>query len=151
MKQLLIVISIPAVLFIIFVVYQSFSSFQRNELIKKTGFNIEGFRELNANSNCQDKSRNRLYLIDNKLVFWLVETSTCSLEHSNLYGLNVYDLKCQDIGGPLNSPTLCPGNAEYEDLFKKLINNKYKYHRGVYEGDDNLGLGTDHKVERLSL
>jgi len=100
---------------------------------------LEGFRELARNADCVDLSNN-LFLINNEMVFWMVEGSCADASYKyTLFGKNPDEILCREfdsIAGP-NSECF---NEDYKELFQKIIDNKY---------NDDLGLGTDYKVTEI--
>lgn len=92
-----------------------------------------------TNAMCAD-TMNDIYVIDDEFAFWVRSGSYCA---DASYAFTLYDLVTGDIlcsvhdsiGGPQET---CKSN--YQDLFDILKSNT---------GEEDLGLGTDHKVEKV--
>lgn len=102
---------------------------------------LEAFKVQARSAGCSDR-KNRLFLIDSKLVFWEV-AGNCP---DGSYGLILYDKSnhqalCSlrdSIAGPIRTIN----DSKYESLFDVIIQNLK---------ESNLGLSPDHIVEEISL
>jgi len=97
------------------------------------------FKAMAGASVCVDR-RNRLFLIDDRLVFWDRESNVCfdALYSLTLYGRSVDTVLCErhDAVGEGNV-TNCPYEA-YRDTFQRIITSL---------DDPTLGLGPEHTVQ----
>jgi hypothetical protein len=97
------------------------------------------FKAMARASDCADR-RNRLFLIDDRLVFWDRESNACidALYSLTLYGSSVDTVLCERhdaVGG--GNITNCPYDA-YRDTFQTIITSL---------DDPTLGLGPEHTVQ----
>jgi hypothetical protein len=103
---------------------------------------LEPFRALARNSTCADK-KNRLFLIDEQIVFWDRASTCADASYSQvLYDSTVDRVVCQNqdsIAGPQRT---CDGGATYSSMFDVILDN--------LDAQD-LGLGKDHKVKPVDL
>ena len=104
--------------------------------------NLEPFRELARTADCADL-RNRLFLIDERLVFWDRESKCADATFSRaLYGRNVEHLMCRaedSIAGPRQS---CHDRECYATMFRTILSSLDK---------PDLGLGSAHSVEPVDF
>jgi hypothetical protein len=111
----------------------------------ETGVNAEidlpAFIELARNSSCAD-IRNRLFQIDNRLVFWdRVGNCPDNSYAQVLFGSNADDVRCyrsDSIAGPREE---C-ADARYRDLFYRILEHL---------DEPGLGLEPDHAVEEVKF
>jgi len=100
------------------------------------GIDLENFREMARNETWAN-IRNQLFVIDNKLVFWIVEGQRPDAGYGYfLFGNNTENIICSrtdSIGGPQE---ICNDN-NYRDLFHTMINNL---------NASDFGLGPTHQV-----
>jgi hypothetical protein len=104
--------------------------------------NLEPFKKLARESSCADV-RNRLFLIDNRMVFWDRE-ATCA---DAAYSQTLYDRKpdtvlcnlMDSIAGPQRA---CHGDAPSTNMFDIIVDNLDK---------TDLGLGPEHTVTPVSF
>lgn len=112
-----------------------------NCIYKETDSDLEIFKAQARSANCSDW-KNRLFLIDNELVFWEV-AGNCP---DGGYGLTLYDKKSHQIlcseHDSISGPRRTINNDKYRHLFESIIQNLE---------NPNLGLSSDHKVEEVSL
>lgn len=105
----------------------------------ETDPNLDIFIEKARCAVCSDRN-NRLFLIDNNLVFWHVE-GKCP---DGSYGLILYDKSSHQILCSLRDSIAGPmrtiKDSKYEFLFDIIIQNIE---------DPNLGLSSDYKVEEI--
>ena len=104
--------------------------------------NLEPFRELARKADCADRS-NRLFLIDEHLVFWDRESSCADAAYSRaLYGRTVSHLMClaeDSVAGPRQ---VCHDRDVYAEMFKIIVDNLDR---------EDLGLGTKHTVKPVEF
>ena len=83
---------------------------------------------------------NRLLLIDDELVFWDRRSSCCDRDyHQTLFGETPEQILC-DRYDAMGIPIMeCP-DPRYRDIFETIIDNL---------DEPDLGLGNDHRVERV--
>jgi hypothetical protein len=102
---------------------------------------LNPFVKMARGSVCADKW-NRLYLIDEKLVFWDRQGECADNSYAQtLYGKSPDEILClqhDSIAGPRKE---CR-DAKYAQLFETLI---------AHLGEPNLGLGPGHTARRLPL
>jgi hypothetical protein len=102
---------------------------------------LNPFVKMARGSVCADKW-NRLYLIDEKLVFWDRQGDCPDNSYAQtLYGKTPDEILCvqhDSIAGPRKE---CR-DPKYAELFETLIGHL---------GEPNLGLGTQHTARRLPL
>jgi hypothetical protein len=131
-KILYVVISLIILLFLILLFYVFY---QGDEL----SINIDDFKDLALNANCADKT-NDLFIIDNKMVLWIVEGNCSDASYSyTLFGNNSNIILCKEfdtIAGPRRE---CY-NDGYKDIFQIIIENI---------NTDNFGLGSNYKVKKI--
>lgn len=108
----------------------------------KTTINMDPFIAMAKASGCSDQS-NKLYTIDNSMVFWGVSGSNCP-DHSYklvLFGADtgkVYCKKNDSYGGPVEFVN----DSTYLVLFHTIITN---------QSDDKLGLDLTHSVVNVKF
>lgn len=104
------------------------------------GVNLAPFKAMARAADCSDK-RNRLYLIDDQMVFWDREGSCMdALFTLTLFGQTVSDVLCNrsdSIGGP--NATTCTDES-FRPMFETMISNL---------DDPALGLGPEHTVSDI--
>ncbi|MBI4708359.1 MAG: hypothetical protein HY761_10635 [Candidatus Omnitrophica bacterium] len=102
---------------------------------------IEAFKAQARRALCSDLI-NRLFLIDNKLVFWQVEGNCPDAG----YGLTLYDKKTHQIlcseHETIAGPRITINDENYRQLFYTINQNLE---------NPNLGLSSDHRVEEILL
>jgi hypothetical protein len=103
-----------------------------------SGIDLTAFKAMAASADCDD-IRNRLFLIDERMVFWDRE-GNCADGHYTLalFAETVDTFLCrrsESIGGP--NTTQCTVES-YRDMFETMIHNL---------DDPQLGLGPGHTVE----
>lgn len=103
-----------------------------------SGIDLTAFKAMAASADCDD-IRNRLFLIDERMVFWDRE-GNCADGHYTLalFAETVDTFLCrrsESIGGP--NTTQCTVES-YRDMFETIIHNL---------DDPQLGLGPGHTVE----
>lgn len=112
-----------------------------NCIYKEMDSDLEIFKSQARSAMCSDL-KNRLFLIDNKLVFWQVE-GNCP---DGGYGLILYDKSSHQIlcseRESIGGPRITINDDTYKQLFDTITQNLEK---------SNLGLSPDHNVEEISL
>jgi hypothetical protein len=100
-------------------------------------FDLAPFREMAKSAGCAD-IRNRLFLIDDQIVFWDIEGNCSDAAYNQtLFGTTPDQVLCifhDSIAGPVKD---CPDES-YQDLFDLMTANLDK---------PDLGLGPEHTVE----
>jgi len=104
-----------------------------------TGIDLTSFKSLARGDSCTN-IRNRLFLIDGKLVFW-DRAGNCSdaAYGETLFGSTISDTLCDfhdSIAGPIK---ICQDDR-YREMFDTIIVNLDK---------PDLGLGSRHKVQPI--
>jgi hypothetical protein len=104
----------------------------------RPAIDLEPFRELARNADCAD-TRNRLFLIDQRLVFWTRESSCSDAAFGHtLYRRTISNVICDlhdSIAGPMGD---CHGSGSDTALFDTMLKNL---------DEPDLGLGAAHSVE----
>jgi len=131
-KMLYVVIFVIILLFLILLFYV----FHEKD---KISINKDDFKDLALNANCADKT-NDLFIIDNKMVLWIVEGNCSDASYSyTLFGNNTSIILCKEfdtIAGPKRECF----NDDYKDIFQIIIENI---------DTNDFGLGLNHKVEKI--
>lgn len=100
---------------------------------------LEPFKALASKAECAD-IRNRLFLIDNKLVFWDRQGNCADHAYGQqLFGHHIDQVLCLYHDSLLGPMKRCY-DERYRALFETLIANLTKA---------NLGLASEHQVERI--
>ena len=100
---------------------------------------LTAFKAMAASADCDD-IRNRLFLIDERMVFWDREGSCADGHYTLVLAETVDTFLCErheSIGGP--NTTQCTVES-YRDMFETMIHNL---------DDPQLGLGPGHGVEPI--
>ncbi len=99
------------------------------------------FKNMAKNTTCAD-IKNKLYDIDNQIVFWAVEGNCPDASYSyTLFGKTPEEIICErydSIAGPIQD---C-NDESYMNIFQIIIDNL---------DSDNLGLNGTHKVTEISF
>jgi len=107
-----------------------------------TAINLEPFRELARNESCADV-RNRLFLIDRRMVFWTRESNCSDAAYGHtLYGRTVWHIICDvhdSIAGPQGD---CDDSGPDVELFDVMIQHL---------DDEDLGIGDMHRVDPIKF
>ena len=107
----------------------------------ETSLELEDFKDIARNAICGDITNN-LFVIDNKMVFWVVEGNCPDASYTyTLYGENpdkIYCKKYDSIAGPQEQ---C-NNEDYQEIFQIIIDNL---------DNDNLGLDENYKVTKVNF
>lgn len=104
----------------IFIIIISFNILSNNKL--STDIELSFFIKMAENkTDCSD-IRNELYLINDDIVFWIVEGSCSDASYSyTLYQDNTENILCQLFDSIAGPQEIC--NEEFQDLFRILTNN----------------------------
>jgi len=133
-RNLILIISLVVVLCIIVIFYFSFYHDIDDNSIDK-----DIFINMAKNSQCSDIN-NRLFLIDDQIVFWRKEGSCSDASYSyTLFGSSPNDILCEkfdSIAGPQEKYY----NENYKEIFYNIIENL---------DDKNLGLDANNKVTEI--
>ena len=134
MKTKYYLITIIVVILLISLIYFIFFNNKNEYTIE-----LDGFRELALNADCADLS-NDLFLINNEMVFWMVEGSCADASYKyTLFGNNPDDILCKEFD-TIAGPNIEYFNEDYKELFQIIIDNRY---------NDDLGLGSDYIVTEI--
>jgi hypothetical protein len=105
-----------------------------------SGIDLTAFKAMAASADCDD-IRNRLFLIDERMVFWDREGSCADGHYALVLFAETIDTyfceRHESIGGP--NETQCPVES-YRALFETMVHNL---------DDPQLGLGPGHTVEPI--
>jgi uncharacterized protein YpmB len=107
----------------------------------ETSIELDNFKDIARNATCSDITNN-LFVIDNKMVFWVVEGNCPDASYTyTLYGNNpdeIYCKKYDSIAGPQEQ---C-NNEDYQEIFQIITDNL---------DNDNLGLDENYKVTKVNF
>jgi uncharacterized protein YpmB len=107
----------------------------------ETSIELDNFKDIARNATCSDITNN-LFVIDNKMVFWVVEGKSPDASYTyTLYGNNpdeIYCKKYDSIAGPQEQ---C-NNEDYQEIFQIITDNL---------DNDNLGLDENYKVTKVNF
>jgi hypothetical protein len=136
LKSIIVISSIIIILMIIIGIYLIyFNETDENPI----DYNI--FKNMAKNTPCADIA-NKLYVIDNQIVFWAVEGNCPDASYSySLFGNTPEEIICKrydSIAGPIKE---C-NDESYMNIFQIIIDNL---------DSDNLGLNGTHKVTEISF
>jgi hypothetical protein len=132
-KYYLLIIIIVVILFIS-LIYFIFLNGKNEDTIE-----LESFRELARNVVCADLLNN-LFLIDNEMVFWMVEGSCADASYKyTLFGKNPDEVLCREFDTIVGPNREC-FNECYIEFFQKIIDNRY---------NNDLGSGLNNKVTKI--
>ena len=105
----------------------------------ETSIELNVFRDMANNATCSDIT-NKLFLIDNKNVFWIVEGNCPDASYSyTLFGTTPEDIICKlydSIAGPQEQ---CFDN-NFQEIFQIIVDNI---------NSDDLGLGNNHEISEI--
>ena len=96
----------------------------------ETSIELDDFKDIARNAICADITNN-LFVIDNEMVFWVVEGNCPDASYTyTLYGDNPDEIYCKKFDSIAGPQEQC-NNEDYQEIFYTIINNL---------NDDNLGL-----------
>jgi len=108
----------------------------------KENIDLEPFKKLAHESSCADVN-NRLFLIDNRFVFWDRDSKCADAAYSRtLYDRKPETVLCNlmdSIAGPQRG---CHGDAPSANMFDTIVDNRDK---------PDLGLGPEHTVAPITF
>ena len=135
MEKKILYVVLSVIILLIFLMLLFYVFYEKDEV----SINIDDFKDLALNANCADKI-NDLFIIDNKIVFWIVEGSCSDASYSyTLFGNNTDIILCKEfdtIAGPKRECF----DDNYEYIFQIIIENI---------NTNDFGLGLNHKVEKI--
>ena len=135
MEKKILYVVISVIILLLFLILLFYVFFEKDEV----SINIDDFKDLALNANCADQI-NDLFIIDNKLVLWIVEGNCSDASYSyTLFGNNTDIILCKEydtIAGPKRECF----DDDYKDIFQMIIENI---------NTDDFGLGINHKVEKI--
>ena len=132
----IIIISIVVILFIIVGIYIIYFYETDESFIE---LNI--FKNMAKNASCADIT-NKLFVIDNQMVFWSVEGNCPDASYTyTLYGRNPDEILCKKFDSIAGPQQRC-NNKDYQEIFQIIIDNL---------DADNLGLDNNHKVTEINF
>jgi uncharacterized protein YpmB len=107
----------------------------------ETSIELDNFKDIARNATCADITNN-LFIIDNKMVFWVVEGNCPDASYTyTLYGKSpdeIYCKKYDSIAGPQEK---C-NNDDYQEIFQIITDNL---------DANNLGLDENYKVTEVNI
>lgn len=107
----------------------------------RTPINVEPFREMARASGCADV-RNRLFLIDERLVFWDRAGNCADAAYAQVLFSDSVDHQLCHLQDSIAGPMRGCGDARYASMFDTITANADK---------PDLGLGPDHRVRAIPL
>ena len=135
-KWIIIIVTITVILFATIGFYAIYF-YETDE----TSIEFDVFKNMARNTTCADIT-NKLFIIDNQILFWVVEGNCPDASYLyTLFGNNPDEILCKrydSIAGPQEQ---C-NNDNYRDIFQIIIDNI---------DADNLGLDATHKVSEISF
>jgi hypothetical protein len=97
----------------------------------ETKVELDLFIEIARNETSCSDLRNELFLIDNNIVFWVVEGSCSDASYSyTLFGENPKKVLCKLFDSIAGPQQIC-NNEEYQKIFGIMKNNISKYNFGL--------------------
>lgn len=106
-----------------------------------TSIELDEFQNMAINATCSDIA-NKLFVIDNQLVFWIVEGNCPDASYSyTLFGNNPDEILCKKFDSIAGPQEQC-FNESYQDIFQIMIDNIYS---------DDLGLDPNHKITEIEI
>ena len=107
----------------------------------ETSIELDNFKDIARNATCSDITNN-LFVIDNKMVFWVVEGNCPDASYTyTLYGNNPDDIYCKKYDSIAGPQEQC-NNEDYQEIFQIIIDNL---------DNDNLGLDENYKVTKVNF
>ena len=107
----------------------------------ETSLELNKFKDIARNASCADITNN-LFVIDNKIVFWVVEGKCPDASYTyTLYGENPNEIYCKKYDSIAGPQEQC-NNEDYQEIFQ-IITDKL--------GTDNLGLDETYKVTTVNF
>ena len=107
----------------------------------KTPIDLDNFRDMANNASCADVT-NKLFVIDNQMVFWVVEGNCPDASYSyTLFGSTPDKILCKKFDSITGPQEQCFDN-DFQDLFLTIIDNI---------GVNDLGLGAYHTVTEINF
>lgn len=135
MKLIIKYISIIAIVILCIGVLYTYHSF-----IIDSEINLDNFSKMAENETTCSDIRNELYLINDNLVFWIVEGSCPDASYSyTLFEDKPESVLCKVFDSIAGPQEFC-NNEEYQDLFNILTDNIDK---------KNFGLNNNYRVTRF--
>jgi len=135
MEKKILYVVLSVIILLIFLMLLFYVFYEKD----KVSINIEDFKDFALNANCADKT-NDLFIIDNKMVLWIVEGSCSDASYSyTLFGNNTDIILCKEFD-TIAGPNRECFDDNYEDIFQIIIENI---------NTNDFGLGLNHKVEKI--
>ena len=117
MEKKILYVVLSVIILLIFLMLLFYVFYEKD----KVSINVEDFKDFALNANCADKT-NDLFIIDNKMVLWIVEGSCSDASYSyTLFGNNT-DQK----GGILASSIRLRGSADYKSIKRRAFQIFYQ-------------------------
>jgi hypothetical protein len=107
----------------------------------ETSIELDYFKDIARNAICADITNN-LFVIDNEMVFWVVEGNCPDASYTfTLYGNNPDDIYCKKYDSIAGPQEQC-NNEDYQEIFQIITDNL---------DNDNLGLDKNYKVTKVNF
>lgn len=133
-KRIIFIIPIIVILFAILSIYLLY--FYNTD---ENSIDMDVFRNMASNATCSDIN-NKLFIIDNQLVFWVKEGNCADASYEyTLFGSNTNEIICKKFDSIIGPQEQC-FDDEFQEMFQILIDN--------LDADD-LGLDTNHKITEI--
>lgn len=106
-----------------------------------TSIELDEFQNMAINATCSDIA-NKLFVIDNQLVFWIVEGNCPDASYSyTLFGNNPDEILCKKFDSIAGPQEQC-FDESYQEIFQIISNNK---------DAEDLGLNKNHKITEIEI
>ncbi|MFE3845420.1 hypothetical protein ACFL1L_00980 [Thermoplasmatota archaeon] len=107
----------------------------------ETSIELDVFRDMAKNASCSDIA-NKLFVIDNQMVFWIIEGNCPDASYSyTLFGNNPDEILCKKFDSIAGPQEQCL-NDDSQEIFQIIIDNI---------DADNLGLNTNYKITEIEI
>ena len=125
-KEIKYISIIIAIIILCFGIFYTYNLFKINSNI-----NVDIFIEMAENETSCSDIRNDLYLIDNEIVFWIVEGSCSDASYSYTLFKNTPEIVLCSVFDSIAGPQEICNNIEYQELFNILKINIDKNNFGL--------------------
>lgn len=133
-KRIIYIIAIIVILFAILSIYITYL-YNADE----NSIDLDVFRNMASNATCSDID-NKLYIIDNQLVFWITEGNCADASYSyTLFGSNPDEILCKKFDSIIGPQEQC-FDDEFQEIFQIILDNLDAY---------DLGLENNHQVSEI--
>ena len=107
----------------------------------KISIDLDEFRNMASNATCSDIT-NKMFVIDNQIVFWIVQGNCPDASYSyTLFGNNPDEILCKKFDSIAGPQGQCYDES-YQEIFQTVTNNI---------NSSDLGLDTNHKITEIEI